>query len=122
MFWFALFTAASLAVYLVVIRPKLKEFRLVAGILDKIDEAGLSRWQKFKLRLLGQKTWLSGAVGVFVTVLPGALENLHLVDFSAFFAEGVALKISGAIMLLMTVTHIFGIVKAAQIEPNKVRE
>ncbi|PNG25517.1 hypothetical protein [Methylocella silvestris] len=119
MIWFALFSTASLAVYFLLIRPKLKEFRLIAGILGKIDEAGLSGWEKFKLRLLGQKTWLSGAVGVFVTVLPGALENLHLVDFSAFFAEGVALKISGAIMLLMTVTHIFGIVKAAQIEPKR---
>ncbi|ACK51974.1 hypothetical protein Msil_3064 [Methylocella silvestris BL2] len=122
MLWFALLTAASLAVYFLFIRPKLKEFRVIAGILDKIDEAGLSGWQKFKLRLLGQKTWLSGAIGVFVTVLPGALDNLHLVDFSAFFAEEVALKISGAIMLLMTVTHIFGIVRAAQIEPKKADE
>ncbi len=96
MFWFALFPAITLAVYVLVIRPKLKEFRVAADIIAKIDAAGVSRWQKLKLWLLGQKTWLAGCVGVLVTVLPGALDGLHLVDWSAFFAEDVALKISGA--------------------------
>lgn len=129
MIWFALFTAATLAVYFFVVRPKLKEFRLTAGILDHLDDFALAGWQRVRLRLLGLKTWLLGCLGVLVAALPqlldgiahvapGALESLHLVDFSAFFAPEIALKISGAIMLAMTVTHILGLAKAVEIEPR----
>ncbi len=119
MFWFVITALASLGVYFGVIRPKLKEFRTAADILAKIDSAGLTQWQKLKLWSLGQKTWFSGAAGVLVTVLPDALDRLHLVDFSAFFTQEIALKISGIIMLLMTVTHILGMVTAAKIDPKK---
>ncbi len=118
MFWFALFSGATIAVYLAVIRPQLAQFRATAGILAAIDAAGLARWQAIRLRLLGLKTWFFGCLGILVTVLPAALESLHLVDWTTFFTPEVALKISGVIMLLMTVTHILGMVTAAKIEPK----
>ncbi|PNG26994.1 hypothetical protein [Methylocella silvestris] len=129
MFWFALFSAATLAVYFSIIRPKLKQFRLTTGIIDELDDYALAGWARIKLRVLGLKTWILGVAGIGVAALPqlldglahiapGALESLHLVDFSAFFAPEVALKISGAIMLAMTVTHILGLAKAAEIEPK----
>lgn len=119
MIWFALASVAGFGVYLFVIRPKLRQFRFIGGIFDQIDAAGASRWNKFKLWLLGQKTPISGLIGVFVTTIPGVLEQLHLIDFSAFVTPDLALKISAVIMLLMSVFHIYGMVTAAMIEPKK---
>jgi hypothetical protein len=119
MFWFLLVSVASFGVFFGIVLPELQKFRVTADIIAKIETDGVTRWQKIKLWLLGLKTPLSGLIGVLVTALPGALEQLHLVDFSAFFTADIALKISGAIMLLMTVTHIFGIAAAAKIEPKK---
>lgn len=116
--WFVMLTAVSCIVYIFVIRPKVREFRSIADIRDRLESAELRPFVKFKLRLLGLKTWSVAAAGVFVTALPGMLETLRLVDFSAFFTPEIALKISGAIMILMSVTHVLGLVAAAKIEPK----
>ncbi|WP_395664552.1 hypothetical protein [Methylocella sp.] len=121
MTWFALVLAAGVAVYMFVIRPKLREFRATAGVAEAASAAS-SGWARLRLRLLGLKTCLFGAAGVLTAALPGALEQLRLVDFSAFFSADTALKISSAIMLAMTVTHILGLVDAARIEPRKEDE
>lgn len=118
MFWILL-SGATLAVYGFVVSPKLRELRRLAGIFEKLDCAALTGLQKVKLRLFGLKTWLIGVLGVIVAALPTALETLRLVDYNAFFSADVALKISGAIMLLMTITHIVGVVQAAAIEPRR---
>lgn len=120
MLWFVFATVSSLIVYLWVIRPKLVEFRIIAGILAKIDADGLSLWQRIKLRLLGTKTTILGMAGVLITALPGLLDELHLIDFNAFLSSGTALKIGSAIALAMTISHIYGIVAAAKIELVKV--
>lgn len=112
-------TVLSLIIYLWILRPKLVEFRLVAGIFSKIDSEGLSLWQRVKLRLLGMKTTILGMVGVLVTALPGLLDELRQVEFSAFLSSSAALKIASAIALAMTITHIYGIVTAAKIDPVK---
>lgn len=119
MLWFVFVTAASFIIYLWILRPKLMEFRVVAGILAKIDAQGLSFLQRLGLRLLGMKTTILGMTGVLVSALPGLLEELHQVDFGAFLSSGAALKITSAITLAMTVTHIYGIVTAAKIDPVK---
>jgi hypothetical protein len=119
MSWFALFTVAGFGVYLGIIRPKLRQFRTVARIFDKIDASGATQGERFKLWLLGQKTVFSGMIGVFVTTMPGILDQLHLIDFSMFVTPDLALRISGVIMLLMSVFHIYGMVTAAMIEPVK---
>jgi hypothetical protein len=119
MIWFALATIAGFGVYLGVIRPKLRQFRIVASVADKIDASGATGGERVKLWLLGQKTVISGMIGVFVTTMPGILDQLHLIDFSMFVTPDLALKISGIIMLLMSVFHIYGMVTAALIEPVK---
>ncbi len=119
MFWFVLATVASFGVFFGIVWPQLQKFRAVADIVGKIEADGATRWQKIRLWLLGLKTPLSGLIGILITTLPDALVNLHLVDFSAFFTPDLALKISGAIMLLMTVTHILGMVGAVKIVPKK---
>lgn len=119
MLWLILSLAALAGVYAFVIRPKLREIRVVAGVFDQLDDYALKGWSRLSLRLQGLKTWSLGVAGVVVAALPGALEQLHLVDFSAFFPPETALKISGAIMLAMTITHILGVAKAVEIEPKK---
>jgi hypothetical protein len=119
MIWFAIATMAGFGVYLGVIWPKLREFRFVTGIFDQIDAAGTGSRKRVTLWLLGQKTAISGMVGVFVSTMPGVLDELHVVDFSVFVTPELALKISGVIMLLMSIFHIYGMVAAAMIEPKK---
>lgn len=119
MFWFAIIACFALGVFFSIVLPKLKQFRATAGINAKIAAAETSLWQRICLRLLGMKTLLAAIAGMIVTVLPTLLEDLHEIEFSAFVSQDIALKISGGIMLLMTITHILGMVTAANIEPVK---
>ena len=125
--------AALVVVYLFVIRPKILEFRAAAGIVEQLDGYALKGGKRLKVRLHGLKTWLLGVVGVVAAALPqildalthqapGILEQLRLVDFTAFFSPEVALKVSGGVILAMTVTHVVGLVAAVQIEPRKDEE
>lgn len=119
MVWFIVISCFALGVFFLVVRPNLKKFRATAGINAKIAAAETSLWQRICLRLLGMKTLLTAIAGLIVTVLPNLLADLHEIDFGAFVGQDIALKISGGIMLLMTVTHVLGMVTAAKIEPVK---
>lgn len=121
--------AALVVVYVSIIRPKILEFRITAGIVDQLDDYALRGVRRIEVRLHGLKTWLLGVLGVVAAALPQILdalahhapmllEQLRLVDFTAFFSPEVALKVSGGIILAMTVTHVLGLVTAVRIEPK----
>ena len=43
-------------IYIFIVRPKIKQYRAVSGIIEKADAAGASIWGKFLARLSGLKT------------------------------------------------------------------
>ena len=64
-------------IYIFIVRPKIKQYRAVSGIIDKADAAGASIWGKFLARLSGFKTVILGLLAAMMPQLPAILDEIN---------------------------------------------
>ena len=121
--WSIFFVVTLVVVYFAFVRPELAKFKALAGLSATIGGYEASLEQKVAHALAGAKTVLLGALGVLTSSLsllpPDVLPGLHDISWSAFVSEAAALKITSVIMLVMIVTHVIGLRRAAEVVPHK---
>ena len=98
------FLAAWIALYVLVIRPKLVAFRYTAGIYAKIDVAEAAGRSKIMLWLKGAKVAIIGFVVSSSPVLAVLYGQISGLDWSQFVSSEKA-KILG---IVVTVLGVFG--------------
>ena len=109
-----------IVVYWVFVRPRIRVYRYVAGVQDKIDRGSVQGfgwlWEKFQ----GFKTViLSGLAGV-IPMLPPFLDQLGaFAGWGAFIEQGMANKVASGFALLAMVTHAAGVESAAKAQPKE---
>lgn len=116
----ALITATVfIVVYIVIIRPRIRTYRYVAGVQDKIDSGAVEGWAWIWAKLDGFKTViLSGLAGVF-PMLPSLLDQLHaFTGWSAFVKQDTANMITAGLAVAAMITHAAGIESAAKAIPK----
>jgi hypothetical protein len=100
------------------VRPKIKQYRAVSGIIEKADAAGASIWGKFLARLSGVKTVILGSLAAIVPQLPPILDEISsFTGWHVFVAQGTADKIAAGLAAATAVTHVYGLVSAAKMIP-----
>ncbi|MCI0601135.1 MAG: hypothetical protein L0Y50_00705 [Beijerinckiaceae bacterium] len=115
---FPIIIAVILVIYIFIVRPKLKQYRAITGIIDTIDTSGLPVWRRFMARLSGYKTFILASLSAIVPQLPPILEELNsFTDWHLFLDGGAAQKISAVLAALTAISHVYGLVTAAKIVP-----
>jgi hypothetical protein len=105
-------------IYIFIVRPKLKQYRAVSGIIEKADAAGASIWGKFLARLSGLKTVILGSLAALMPQLPPILDEISgFTGWHMFLDSGVADKIAAVLAAATAVTHVYGLVSAAKMIP-----
>jgi hypothetical protein len=105
-------------IYIFVVRPKIKQYRAVSGIIDKADAAGASIWGKFLARLSGFKTVILGSLAAMMPQLPSILDEINgFTGWHVFLDSGVADKTAAVLAAATAVTHVYGLVSAAKMIP-----
>src|ERR1700738_1498683 len=99
-------------IYILIVRPKIKQYRAVSGIIEKVDAAGASIWGKFLARLSGFKTVILGLLAAIVPQLPPILDEINGVT-----GWGVADRPPAVLAAATAVTHVYGLVSAAKMVP-----
>ena len=120
MIWIAGLCLAFAGLYWFWVRPKLAEYRATLGIEQKIvvaAEEEQSFWSRILLHIKGLKTVIVGMVGSFAVLVPVLLENLGGVDMTPFLGADWGGKVTVAMALATTVTHMIGVVSSAKAEP-----
>ena len=105
-------------IYFFIVRPKIKQYRVVSGILEKADAAGASIWGKFLARLSGFKTVILGLLAAIVPQLPPILDEINgFTGWHVFLDSGVADRTAAVLAAATAVTHVYGLVSAAKMVP-----
>jgi len=105
-------------IYIFVVRPKIKQYRAVSGIIEKADAAGASIWGKFLARLSGFKTVILGSLAAIFPQLPLIMDEINgFTGWHVFLASGTADKIAAGLAAATAVTHVYGLVAAAKMVP-----
>src|ERR1700675_1106788 len=105
-------------IYIFIVRPKIKQYRAVSGIIEKADAAGASIWGKFVARLSGFKTVILGSLAAMMPQLPPIMDEINSFTRWPFFvAPGTAEKIAAGLAAATAVTHVYGLVAAAKMVP-----
>ena len=105
-------------IYIFIVRPKIKQYRAVSGILEKADAAGASIWGKFLARLSGLKTVILGSLAAIFPQLPAILDEISgFTGWHVFVTPGTADKIAAGLAAATAVTHVYGLVAAAKMVP-----
>ena len=105
-------------IYIFVVRPKIKQYRAVSGIIEKADAAGASLWKKFLARLSGFKTVILGMLAAMMPLLPATLNEISgFTGWHVFLAPGTCDKIAAVLAAATAVTHVYGLVSAAKMIP-----
>jgi hypothetical protein len=105
-------------IYIFIVRPKIKQYRAVSGIIEKADAAGASIWEKFLARLSGFKTAILGSLAAMMPQLPPVLDEIgHFTGWNVFLGQGAADKIAAVLAAATAVTHVYGLVSAAKMIP-----
>jgi hypothetical protein len=73
--------AAPLALWVFVIKPRL------SGSVWEIGASLDGTWERFKARVYAFRTFVVGAIGYYVSEIPGALQAFGLLDISWMSAE-----------------------------------
>ncbi|MGH6863649.1 MAG: hypothetical protein ACRECN_05165, partial [Methylocella sp.] len=108
-------------IYIFVVRPKIKQYRAVSGIIEKADAAGASIWGKFTARLSGFKTVILGSLAAIFPQLPAILDEIDsFTGWNVFMASGTADKVAAGLAAATAVTHVYGLVAAAKMVPVSV--
>jgi hypothetical protein len=105
-------------IYIFIVRPKIKQYRAVSGIIEKADAAGASIWGKFVARLSGFKTVILGMLAAMMPLLPAILNEISgFTGWHVFVSSGTADKIAAGLAAATAVTHVYGLVAAAEMVP-----
>lgn len=105
-------------IYIFVVRPKIKQYRAVSGIIEKADAAGASIWGKFLARLSGFKTVILGSLAAMMPQLPPIMDEINsFTGWHVFLDSGVAEKTAAVLAAATAVTHVYGLVSAAKMIP-----
>ena len=105
-------------IYIFIVRPKIKQYRAVSGILEKADAAGASIWGKSLARLSGFKTVILGSLAAMMPQLPPIMDEINsFTGWHVFLDSGVAEKTAAVLAAATAVTHVYGLVSAAKMIP-----
>jgi hypothetical protein len=105
-------------IYIFIVRPKIKQYRAVSGIIEKADAAGVSIWRKFLVRLSGFKTVILGSLAAIFPQLPPIMDEINgFTGWHVFLDPGVADKTAAVLAAATAVTHVYGLVSAAKMIP-----
>jgi hypothetical protein len=105
-------------IYIFIVRPKIKQYRAVSGIIEKADAAGASLWRKSLARLSGLKTVILGSLAAVTPQLPPILDEINgFTGWHVFLDSGVADKTAAVLAAATAVTHVYGLVSAAKMIP-----
>jgi hypothetical protein len=105
-------------IYIFIVRPKIKQYRAVSGIIEKADAAGASIWGKFCARLSGFKTIILGSLAAMMPQLPPIMDEINsFTGWHVFLDSGVAEKTAAVLAAATAVTHVYGLVSAAKMIP-----
>jgi len=99
-------------IYIFIVRPKIKQYRAVSGIIEKADAAGASIWGKFLARLSGFKTVIFGSLAAMMLQLPPIMDEIN-----SFTGWNVFLETAAVLAAATAVTHVYGLVSAAKMIP-----
>jgi hypothetical protein len=98
-------------IYIFIVRPKIKQYRAVSGIIEKADAAGASLWRKFLARLSGFKTVVLGLLAAIMPQLPPILDEINgFTGWHVFLDSGAADKTAAVLAAATAVTHVYGLV------------
>ena len=105
-------------IYIFIVRPKIKQYRAVSGIIEKADAAGASIWGKFLARLSGFKTVILDSLAAMIPQLPAILNEISgFTGWHVFVSSGTADKIAACLAAATAITHVYGLVAAAKMVP-----
>ena len=105
-------------IYIFIVRPKIKQYRAVSGIIEKADAAGASIWGKFLARLSGFKTVILGSLAAIFPQLPAIMDEIiGFTGWNLFMSSGAADRIAGCLAAASAITHVYGLVDAAKMVP-----
>ena len=105
-------------IYIFIVRPKIKQYRAVSGIIEKADAVGASIWGKFVARLSGFKTVILGSLAAMMPQLPPTMDEINsFTGWHVSFDSGVAEKTAVVLAAATAVTHVYGLVSAAKMIP-----
>jgi hypothetical protein len=120
MLWLIGYIVVALGLWVWVVRPQLKKYKAIAGVLDEIDTASLTLLGKVKIALIGAWHYIVGVIGGFFEILPNMLPGLKDFNWGAFFNAETAAKITGVICIaLMIAMNARNRHKDIAIEPKK---
>jgi hypothetical protein len=105
-------------IYIFIVRPKIKQYRAVSGIIEKADAAGASIWGKFLARLSGFKTVILGSLAAMMPQLPPTMDEINsFTGWNVFLDSGITEKTAAVLAAATAVTHVYGLVSAAKMIP-----
>ena len=105
-------------IYIFIVRPKIRQYRAVSGILEKADAAGYSWLASLSARLSGLKTVILGFLAAVFPQLPAILDEVNgFTGWHVFLDSGVADKTAAVFAAATAVTHVYGLVSAAKMIP-----
>ncbi len=105
-------------IYIFIVRPKIKQYRAVSGIIEKADAAGASILGRLRARISGYKTVVLGSLAAIVPQLPPIIDEINgFTGWNVFLASGTADKIAAGLAAATAITHVYGLVSAAKMIP-----
>jgi len=118
MTWVAFFILLFIVLVLFWVLPKIDEYRATINLDARIAEAeGALQWLWLKVQ--GLKTVIVLGVGSFAAIAPDVLREFSGIDLSPLIGANWGAKVTAAMSLLATVSHISGLLAAARAEPVK---
>ncbi len=110
--------ALVVIIYIFIVRPKIKQYRAVSGIIEKADAAGASIGRKFLARISGLKTVILGSLAALIPQLPPILDEVSgFTGWHVFLDSAAADKIAAVLAAATAITHVYGLVSAAKMTP-----
>lgn len=105
-------------IYIFIVRPKIKQYRAVSGILDKVDAHGYSWWRSILARMSGLKTVFLGSLSAIFPEVPAILEEINsFTGWDLFMSQATAGKVAAGLAAATAITHVYGLVSAAKMVP-----
>lgn len=107
-------------VYAVFARPRIRVYRHVAGVQDKIDSGLAAGVELILERLKGFKTVIFSVLAGVTPALPQIFDQLRaFAGWSAFVDQPTANKLAAAFAILSMMTHAIGVESAAKAVPKE---
>lgn len=112
--------AGFIIVYAMFVRPRIRVYRYIVGVQDKIDGGAVKGfgwlWGKFQ----GFKTVIFSSLAGVIPMLPPLFDQLQaFTGWPAFVEQATANKIAAGFALLAMIFHATGIESAAKATPKE---